>query len=147
MIDGALPVKYGEDPDATGEESGIDWIVYRYADVLTLLSEAIVREGNAVTQEAVDLLNEVHTRAGLPAYQLSDFSGVDAFLEANLLERGHELWFEGCRRSDLIRYDLYIEYARKYKNSAAAQDYMNLFPLPQSVIDESKGQIAQNPGY
>ena len=147
LIDGALPVKYGEDPDATGEESGIDWIVYRYADVLTLLSEAIVREGNAVTQEAVDLLNEVHTRAGLPAYQLSDFSGVDAFLEANLLERGHELWFEGCRRSDLIRYDLYIEYARKYKNSAAAQDYMNLFPLPQSVIDESKGQIAQNSGY
>ena len=147
LIYGALPVKYGEDPEATGEESGIDWIVYRYADMLTLLSEAIVRNGNAVTQEAVDLLNEVHTRAGLPAYTLADFASVDAFLEANLLERGHELWFEGCRRSDLIRYGLYIEYARKYKNSAAAQDYMNVFPLPQSVIDESKGKIAQNPGY
>lgn len=147
LIDGALPVKYGEDPDATGEESSIDWIVYRYADMLTLLSEAIVRNGNAVTQEAVDLLNEVHTRAGLPAYTLADFASVDAFLEANLLERGHELWFEGCRRSDLIRYGLYIEYARKYKHSAAAQDYMNVFPLPQSVIDESKGKIAQNPGY
>ena len=46
-----MPVKYGEDPDATGEESQVDWIVYRYADVLTLLAEAIVREGNTVTRK------------------------------------------------------------------------------------------------
>lgn len=147
LINGALPIKYGEDPDATGEESQIDWIVYRYADVLTLLAEAIVRDANSVTQEAVDLLNDVHTRAGLDAYMLSDFANVDEFLDAVLLERGHELWFEGVRRSDLIRHGKYIEYARKYKNSVTAQDYMNLMPLPQSVIDESKGKIAQNPKY
>lgn len=147
LMGGALPVKYGEDPDATGEESGIDWIVYRYADALTLLAEAIVRDGNAVTQEAIDLLNQVHTRAGLAAYTSSDFAGVDDFLETVLLERGHELWFEGCRRTDLIRYGKYIEYARTYKNSATAQDYMTIFPLPQAVIDESRGQIAQNPSY
>lgn len=147
LLKGALPVKYGEDPDATGESSQVDWIVYRYADVLTLLAEAIVRQGNAVTAEAVDLLNQVHTRAGLPAYQMSDLAGADAFLEAVLTERGHELWFEGVRRSDLIRYGRYVEYSRKYKKSPTAQDYMTLMPLPQSVIDESKGKIAQNPGY
>lgn len=147
LMSGALPIKYGEDPDATGEESQIDWIVYRYADVLTLMAEALVREGNAVTQEAVDLLNSVHTRAGLQAYTMSDFATVDSFLDAVLLERGHELWFEGVRRSDLIRYGKYIEYARTYKHSVTAQDYMNLMPLLQSVIDESKGKIAQNPGY
>ena len=124
-----------------------DIIVYRYADVLTLLAEAIVREGNTVTPEAVELLNMVHTRAGLPAYTMADFAGADAFLEAVLTERGHELWFEGVRRSDLIRYGRYIEYARKYKQSPTAQDYMTLMPLPQSVIDESKGKIIQNPGY
>lgn len=147
LVKGAMPVKYGEDPDATGEESQIDWIVYRYADVLTLLSEAIVRQGNAVTQEAVDLLNMVHTRAGLPPYTTADFAGADEFLEAVLMERGHELWFEGVRRSDLIRYGRYIEYVRKYKNSPTVQDYMTLMPLPQSVINESKGKITQNPGY
>ena len=42
----------------------------------------------------------VHTRAGLPAYTMADFAGADAFLEAVLTERGHELWFEGVRRSD-----------------------------------------------
>lgn len=147
LASGALPVKYGEDPDATGEESQVDWIVYRYADVLTLLAEAIVRQGGSVTSEAVNLLNMVHTRAGLKAYTTSDFSSVDDFLETVLTERGHELWFEGARRSDLIRYGKYIEYARTYRGSVTAQDYMNLMPLPQDVIDESKGQIAQNPGY
>ena len=147
LLKGALPIKYAEDPDATGAENQIDWIVYRYADVLTLLAEAIVRDANNVTQEAVDLLNDVHTRAGLDAYMLNDFANVDEFLEAVLLERGHELWFEGARRSDLIRHGKYIEYARKYKHSSTAQEYMNLMPIPQSVIDESKGNIAQNPQY
>lgn len=144
---GAIPMKYGEDPDATGEESQVDWIVFRYADVLTLQAEAITREQNAVTQEAVDLLNKVHTRAGLDAYQVSDFANVDALLDSILTERGHELWFEGERRTDLIRYGKYIEYARKYKGSVTAQDYMTVMPLPQAVIDESKGKIAQNQGY
>lgn len=147
LILGAMPVKYGEDPAATGEESQIDWIVYRYADVLTLLSEAIVRQGNIVTKEALDLLNMVHERAGLKGYEMKEFAGTDIFLDTILEERGHELWFEGVRRSDLIRYGKYIEYARKYKGSVTAQDYMNLMPLPQAIIDESKGAIANNPEY
>ena len=144
---GAMPVKYGEDPAATGEESQLDWIVYRYADVLTLLSEAIVRQNNAITGEALELLNQVRTRAGLKAYALSDIKDVQDFLDKVLEERGHELWFEGARRTDLIRHGKYIEYARKYRGSVAAQDYMNLMPLPQSVINESKGTVLQNPGY
>lgn len=144
---GAMPIKYGEDPAATGEESQIDWIIYRYADVITLLSEAIVRNDNVVTQEAVDLLNMVRSRAGISTYNFSDIKGVDDFLDKVLLERGHELWFEGARRTDLVRYGRYIEYARKYKGSVTAQDYMNLMPLPQSVINESRGTVIQNPGY
>ena len=147
LVKGALPIKYGEDPNATGEESEIDWIVFRYADVLTLKAEALARANNAVTQEAVDALNAVHQRAGLEAFKKSDFASVDDFLEEVLLERGKELWFEGARRTDLIRYGKYIEYAKKYKGSTTAQDYMTLMPLPQSIIDESKGKIAQNPGY
>lgn len=147
FVKGAMPIKYGEDPEATGEESQIDWIVFRYADVLTLLAEAIVRHQNNVTPEAIDLLNRVHVRAGLSSYTLADFDGAESFLEAVLLERGHELWFEGARRTDLIRFGKYIEYARRYKKSTTAQEYMNLMPLPQTIIDESKGQLIQNEGY
>lgn len=147
MIKGALPVKYGEDPAAVGEESQVDWIVYRYADVLTLLSEAIVRQNGVITQEAIDLLNTVRKRAGIEAYTISSFKNVEDFYDKILLERGQELWFEGHRRSDLIRHGKYIEFARKYKGSTTTRDNFVLMPLPQSAIDEGKGQVNQNPGY
>lgn len=143
---GAVPVKYGEDAESTGDGSQVDWIVYRYADVLTLLAEAIVRNGNAVTQEAVDRLNDVHTRAGLTAYKLADFPDTQAFLDALLQERGHEFWWEGCRRADLIRHGKFIQNAIDRGSTTTKQEFV-LFPLPQKVIDEGKGIIQQNPGY
>lgn len=145
LTKGPIPLKYGEDPVATGEESQVDWVVYRYADVLTLLSEAIVRQ-RQVTEEAVELLNRIRSRAGLSTYKVADFKSPEDFLEALLLERGHEFFFEGVRRTDLIRYGKYIEYARK-KGSTTTKDNFVLMPLPQAVINESKGQVIQNPGY
>ena len=145
---GAIPLKYAEDPAQIGEGSQIDWIVFRYADALTLLAEAIVRDKNEITQEAIDLLNKVRTRS-LPgkSYSMADFSDVDDFLDAVLLERGHELWFEGTRREDLIRHGVYIEYMKKYKNSKTAAPHMVLWPLPQDVINEGGGLVHQNDGY
>lgn len=148
---GAVPLKYQIDPNTTGENSEIDWIIYRYADALTLLSEAIVRNGNAVTPEAVDLLNQVRTRSGLPAYQMSSFSSARDFLDKLLLERAHELYYEGCRRQDLIRDGSYAQAIRKKCQYAGettlVNDNYNRLPLPQKVIDEGKGKIIQNPGY
>lgn len=148
---GAVPFKYEIDKATTGEDNQIDWIIYRYADALTLLSEAIVRRGNAVTQEAVDLLNMVRTRAGLRAYNIGDFKDARDFLDKLLMERAHELYYEGCRRQDLIRDGSYID-AIKQKCKDAGQttlvseNYLR-FPLPQKVINEGQGQIEQNPGF
>lgn len=147
MTKGALPVKYEEDPNDTGSGSEIDWIVFRYADVLTLQAEAIARSKNAVTEDAVKLLNRVRVRAGLKSYSVSDFGGVDSFLDAILAERGHELWFEGCRRSDLIRHGKFVAYAKLYKKSRTAAPHHVLFPIPQEIISEGRGLVIQNPGY
>lgn len=144
---GALPIKYGEDPDDTGSGSAIDYIVLRYADVLTLEAEAIARNANTVTQEAVDLLNMVRKRAGISTYKVSDFGSLDSFLNAVLTERGHELYFEGWRRSDLIRHGKFIAYAKLYKKSRTAAPHHVLFPLPQEIINEGRGQVVQNEGY
>ena len=146
LYSGAVPVKYGEDPESTGDGSQIDLVVYRYADVLTLLSEAIVRKGNTVTSEALDLLNQVRVRAKLNPYAMGDVKGVDDFLQKVLDERGHELWFEGVRRSDLIRHGQFIQNARD-RGCTTTKDEFVLFPLPQAVINEGKGKIIQNPGY
>lgn len=148
LAKGAIPVKVGEDPGSTGENSGLDWIIYRYADVLTLLGEAIVREGNAVTQEALDLLNLIRNRAGLSSLTLADIPSVDEYLNEILKERGHELFCEGVRRSDLIRHKKY-QAAAEFKGygDTYRPDVFERWPLPQKAIDEGKGIVAQNPGY
>lgn len=144
---GALPLKVGEDPNDTGSGSDVDWVVYRYADVLLSLSEIIARQ-SGVTKEALDCINEVRNRAGLAdLVQNSDFTTTEEFLDLLLLERGHELWAEGTRRSDLIRFGKFVEYAEKYNGSTTVKDYMVLMPIPQSIINEGKGKVLQNPGY
>ena len=119
----------------------------RYADVLTLQAEALARNANSVTQEAVDLLNMVRQRAGIPTYKVGDFGSLESFLNAVLTERGHELYFEGWRRSDLIRHGKFIAYAKLYKKSRTAAPHHVLFPLPQEIINEGRGLVVQNDGY
>ena len=82
---GPAAVKYEVDPSSTGYSSNIDWIVYRYADVITLLSEAIYKQ-DGVTQEAVDQINALRTRAGLEPHQLGDPEVSDANFMDTLLE-------------------------------------------------------------
>lgn len=151
---GAIPLKYGKDPEMTGAQSGVDLVVYRYADVLLTLAECIARS-NGVTQEAISLVNRIRTRAGLGNLSEEQCATKDAFLQAILDERGHEFWLEGLRRQDLIRFGLYYELANQRIQTANAtgKSYFtvteahNRFFIPQSFIDESKSAIKQNPGY
>ena len=152
---GALPLKYGKDPDMTDAHSGIDVVVYRYADVLLTLSECIVRNTGSVTTEAINLVNRVRNRAGLPALTDTQTASTDAFMEAILAERGHEFYLEGLRRQDLIRFGKYVEYANQRiadanatgKSYFTVTDAHNRFFIPQTFIDESKSAIKQNAGY
>ena len=151
---GALPLKYGKDPDMTDAQSGIDLVVYRYADVLLTLAECIVRNAG-VTSEAIQLVDRVRQRAGLPGLSAEATASKEAFLEALLAERGHEFFLEGLRRQDLIRFGRYVSSANQRIASANAsgKDYFivddshNRFFIPQTFIDESKSAIKQNEGY
>lgn len=153
LAKGALPLKYGMDPDMTDSQSGIDLIVYRYSDVLLTLAECINRNNGAPTTEAVSLVNQVRNRAGLADLTAEQTASQDAFNEALLTERGHEFYLEGLRRQDLIRFGKYVEYANNRINSinaAEGRGYFNAhaghnrFWIPQTFIDESKGAIKQN---
>jgi hypothetical protein len=153
LAHGVIPVKYdAASANIIGENSQIDWIIYRFADAITLLAEAIVRDGNKVTTEAIDLLNRVRTRAGLKAYNEKDFANVQDFLDKLLMERGHELYFEGCRRQDLIRHGVYIAKMNEkradfgWATPEVTADRI-LFPLEESAIIEGQGIVKQNPGY
>jgi hypothetical protein len=149
---GPLPQKYPIER-GTGSGTNYDLVQYRYPEVLLSLAEAIVmKPGGSVTQEAVDLMNHVRTRAKLSEKKLSDFPTKDAFIDQLLTERSHEFWCEnGQYRADLIRFDKLLD--RVYtvlggpQNAPFAAKYKYLFPLPLSVIVDGKGKVTQNPGY
>jgi starch-binding outer membrane protein, SusD/RagB family len=138
---GAIPLKYTSVP-LSGDAQPIDVVVYRYADVLLSLAEAINEQGSP-TAEAYSLVNQVRARAGV-----ADFSGLTqaTFRQALLDERGREFYGEGVRRQDLIRNGTYISDAVA-RGKTNAKPYMVLYPIPRAVITQSRGVIAQNSGY
>lgn len=137
---GAIPLKYtGIQGD--GPSYAIDWVVFRYAEVLLSVAEAINEQRGP--EDAYQYVNEVRLRAGVGAWSgMSEAQFRDAILD----ERGRELFSEGVRRQDLVRHGKFIEKAIA-RGASNAQPHHVLFPIPQEVIIEGKGIIEQNPGY
>lgn len=136
--------KYWPDPNAISQSHGNDIVLIRYAEVLLNRSEAL-NEINGPNQESVNLLNAIRDRAGVPEYNLSDFPTKKSFREAMLKERGWEFVVESKRRMDLIRQGEFISRARA-RGKTSAEDYMTLYPIPQTEIDANPN-LEQNPGY
>lgn len=139
---GAIPLKYTALP-LPGDAQPVDVVVYRYADVLLSLAEAI-NEQNGPTAEAYDLVRQVRERAGLNNFTAG--MTKEQFRQALLEERGRELYAEGLRRQDLIRNGTYISNAIA-RGKTNAKPHMVLYPIPRAVITQSRGVIEQNPGY
>lgn len=146
---GALPLKYPEDPDSDGLFCGQDYVLIRYADILLLRAEAL-NELKGPNQESIDLINRVRDRAfnNDPAKRvtLAQFAGKEALNDYILQERQFELLMEGERREDLVRHGKYIEFAND-RGITNAQSHHILYPLPSSAIIEGQGHIKQNLGY
>ncbi len=139
---GAIPMKYSEDPEQEGQMSGNDFIMYRYADVLLSRAE-VLNELNGPNQESIDLINQVRERAHVSHIKLENYT-KETLRDFLLEERGRELYCEGHRRSDLIRFGKFVEKAQE--KGFNAQEYHILFPIPQSAMNENP-QLVQNPGY
>lgn len=113
-----------------------DFFIFRYSDILLSNAEALWRQ-NPSDASALAIVNQIRTRAGVDAY-----SSLSA---DNLLsERGRELFLEGWRRSDLIRFKKYSEPTifKQYRD----EPYKTLYPIPKDQTDANPNLI-QNPGY
>lgn len=150
---GPIPLKIGYDTGVKGSGgyTDIDIVLFRYADVYLSLAEGLCQRPGASAadlQEAIDNVNIVRGRAGLPNLSYGDYTDPDKLLDAILMERWHEFWCEnGQYRSDLIRYHRLIPLVKAVNQSPYAEDYKELYPLPLEVITDGKGQVKQNPGY
>lgn len=121
-----------------------DYVIYRYADILLMKAEALMRQnGGAATQEAVTLVNDVRERAfANPADHQYTTSSLT--LDTLLDERGWELVGEGWRRNDLIRFGEFTSGSWTFKSPS--EEYRQLFPIPQQQRN-SNPNLTQNPGY
>jgi len=128
--------------------SRVNWIVLRYADVLMMQSEAM-NKVNPADPAKFNGLNAVRARAGLtlPTQQLSlaNTPTSAAFVDSLVKDRSRELCIEGHRRWDLIRLGKYKE-VEKAVNNVTVQDFQLLFPIPSSELDANK-KLKQNTGY
>ena len=88
----------------TGLHCGINLRMMRYSDVLLRAAEC-ENELNGPTQQAIDWINQVRSRAGLANLKLSDFDDANKLFEqiANV-ERPKEFGCEFGRGFDLIRW-------------------------------------------
>ncbi len=121
---------------------GQDFPMARYADVLLMYAELDARMNNRVSADAVKAVNDVRSRAGLGGLPSSATASTDAFLDAILLERAHELFFEGNRKIDLIRYNRYAQAVYQGKGCMPTHQYM---PIPNYAVEqaEKEGHILE----
>ena len=79
-----------------------DWPLIRYTDVALQLAEAYVHNGNL--SGAVDIVNQIRTRAGMPSVSVGS---EDEVMEAVRYERRIELCIEGHNYFDEWRWGTY----------------------------------------
>jgi hypothetical protein len=142
--DNCRSFKYPPDVNAVGNSNGNDLAVIRYADILLSRAEAL-NELNGPSQEALDLIQQVRTRAGLTTPLVLASFTKESLRNRILDERGWELFGEKVRRQDLLRMDKFISSA-KTRGIAIADDHHKLFPIPQTEITANL-LCKQNPGY
>jgi len=122
--------------EINGGSANNDFPVYRFADILLVKAEALVRSGGSLGDAAM-YLNMVRNRAGL-----ADYPGV-VTLEEIYDERGRELCWEGLRRQDMIRFG---KFTQAHDFAPASDSHFQLFPIaPNTLANNSR--LQQNPGY
>ncbi len=160
-LEGARMFKYEVDREGKYDYCENDFVLFRYADVLWMKEEAILRGGSGTSSANSADFKRLRERcfgynagdkeaAYIAAYPKLAPGALD--LDAILDERGREFAWENMRRRDLIRFGKfndsdYVEFV------TGKDDYRKWFPIPYAVLesslrDENDNPIwTQNPGY
>lgn len=133
-VTGIRVEKYAYDYPHEGALTDNDWALFRYADVLLMKAEALLRTGDAAG--ALTVVNNLRATRGATA--------LGTLTLDNLLdERGREMYWEGWRRQDLIRFGKFLQ---PWQEKPSDDPKNLLFPIPSNQLAVNPN-LTQNPGY
>ncbi|MDB5248896.1 MAG: RagB/SusD family protein [Segetibacter sp.] len=134
LYNGIRPLKYIPDLGPNINRPDNDWILIRWADVLLMKAEALLRKGDEPAARAI--VNQIRTSRNVAAFGTLNLDNL-------LDERGRETYWEGMRRRDLIRFK---KFNQPWELKPASQPYRNVFPIPREDV-LANPNLTQNPGY
>ncbi len=133
-VEGIRVIKYPPDYSNLDNPEN-DYVILRLADIMLLKAEALLRKGNA--GGALTIVNDLRAKRGAAALgSLDDKALLD--------ERGRELYWEGWRRNDQIRFGTFTG-SWEFKN-ASSDGHEVLYPIPSLAL-ASNPNLKQNAGY
>lgn len=133
--EGARDQKFWPAAPANSGGASNDFPIYRYADIMLMKAECLVRTGDAGS--AKPLVDAIRVRAGLTGL------AANPTLTDIYNERGFELTWEGHRRQDMIRFGTFT---LAHGLAPAVDDHYKLFPIPTSAMNANTN-LKQNTGY
>jgi starch-binding outer membrane protein, SusD/RagB family len=142
-VTGIRVVKYPPD-FSNGDNIDNDYVFLRFADVLLMKAEAILRGGTGTSagpygSTPLDIVNFIRTDPSRDASAMASLS-LDNLID----ERGRELYWEGWRRMDLIRFGKFLQPGQLRKSASGSERL--LFPIPAQQL-AANPNLKQNPGY
>lgn len=138
-------------PGSNGVFADTDYPLFRLADVYLMYAEAVLRGGNGGSiTTALNLVNALRERAY--GDNSGDISQGDLTLDFILDERAREFYWEGYRRTDLIRFGKFAggSYLWPWKGGVkagvATNEKYNIFPIPAADL-AANPKLKPTPGY
>ncbi|WP_460619231.1 RagB/SusD family nutrient uptake outer membrane protein [Hymenobacter ruber] len=141
--------------DTVGDFPDTDFPMFRLADVLLIKAEGLLRKASPDKATALTLINQVRARAtGNLTSHTNDLPALTGDgLDDVFNERTRELFWEGQRRTDLIRFGKFTSnynwpFKGGVKAGADVPATRALFPLPTTDLVANPNLAGhQNPGY
>jgi hypothetical protein len=124
-----------------------DFAIFRYADILLAAAEATARKNsNWNDPYTMAIVNQIRVTHG----GVTPYGSMTAVTFA--AERGREMFFEGWKRQDMIRFGSYNNAWRFHPADPMDAlgphgiNHLNILPIPETQLNANQS-LKQNPGY
>lgn len=140
------PADYSNNGANYNNTAGNWAILFRYSDALLMVAEAMMRKASPDNAGALALVNKLRLARGTTAMTSMTINDANDVYAPNTLlaERGREMYWEATRRTDLIRFGMFL---KPWAYKSVTGDTKNLlYPIPTAAL-AANPNLKQNTGY